>query len=390
MRQISTVIEIGTSKVVSIISEAGQYDEPHILGNASVPYAGYKNRTWVDRKAVAPAIIKALHEAEHKAGHRGKMVHVGIPADFVTVVCAKASLELKDHQSVTEDDVNQLFAVSRSHLNIPKEYKMLHRCPVSFLLDGARRTMDPVGRRAARVSAVISYVLAERWFLTGMENILNRYGYEVSTYIAASYAEALQFIPEDKRDSGAVMLDIGATSSTLMLIRGDGLLMHRVLPFGGANVTNDLAKVFSVSTQMAEELKKRAIFGLSLGEDDFYEVCDRNTYRFVRYPATEVQEVIEARINEILEQVLAILEKDGGRLQPYVPVYVTGGTAAMRGIREFIQKQLERNTAVVQVQSTCFNHPAYSSALAVMELAMEAETDDEPGFFESIKNFFGI
>ena len=90
MRQISTVIEIGTSKVVSIISENGQYDDTHILGSAAVPYAGYKKRKWVDKHALEPAVVNALHEAEKKAGKRCKAVHIGIPADFIKVVCRKA------------------------------------------------------------------------------------------------------------------------------------------------------------------------------------------------------------------------------------------------------------------------------------------------------------
>jgi Tfp pilus assembly PilM family ATPase len=71
-------------------------------------------------------------------------------------------------------------------------------------------------------------------------------------------------------------------------------------------------------------------------------------------------------------------------------VFVTGGTALMRGIREFVQKETNHNTVIVSPRSTCFNQPSYSSALAVAELALEAEADDDAGFFESIKNFFNM
>ena len=60
----------------------------------------------------------------------------------------------------------------------------------------------------------------------------------------------------------------------------------------------------------------------------------------------------------------------------------------MRGLREFVQKYTDHSTSIVQPQSTCFNQPCYSSALAVMDMALEAEIDDEPGFFENFKNIF--
>lgn len=389
MRQISTVIEIGTGKVVALISEAGQYDEAHILGSASVEYAGYKNRKWVDRHSLAPAVMTALHEAEKKAGKKCKQVHVGIPADFVTVVCRNAEISFAKYKTVSQDDVDRLYQSGRSKLNVPKEYVMLHRCPVAFTLDDTRHTMEPIGRKALSLKAVISYVLAERWFINGVTGMLSNHGYNASTFVAASYAEVVRFIPQEKRDHGAIMLDIGKTSSCVMAVRGDGLIYHRVLPFGGANITGDLSKVFNIELNMAEELKKRSIFGLSLNDDDNYEVCDSETYKFVRFPAVEVQDVIEARLKEMLGFVMHSLEKSGCKLPAYVPIYVTGGTASMRGLREFIQKVTERNTVMVQPQSTCFNQPCYSSSLAVMDMALDAESEDDPGIFDSLKNIFG-
>lgn len=388
MRQISTIIEIGTSKVVSVICEAGQYDETHILGSASISYPGYKNRRWADKHSIAHAIISTLREAEKIAGRKAKSVHVGIPADFLKIVCGKVEMDFTAPKTLTEEDIDRLYQKGRSKLQVPKEYMMLHRCPVAFVLDDARKTMEPVGRKAKQLSAIISYVFAERWFASGISKILLKYGYTPSTFIGASYAEALRFIPQEKRDQGAVMIDIGDTSTCLMVARGDGLIFHKVLPFGGSNITDDIIKVLNTKRHVAEELKKRAIYGLSLSEEDCYEVCDKETYKFERYPAYKVQAVIEARLKEMLDIIVDTLDRSGCNLPHYVPVFVTGGTAAMRGLREFVQKETTHNTTIVQPQSTCFNQPSYSSALAVADLALEAETEDESGFFENIKKLF--
>ncbi len=388
MRQISTVIEIGTGKVVCVICEAGKYDEIHILGNATVTYPGYKNRKWVDRHALAPAIKDALHEAEKMAGRKVKNVHVGIPADFLKVVCNKTEIEFNNSKTLTQADINHLYHKSKSKLQVPKDHMVIHRCPIVYMLDDVRKTMDPVTKKAKKVSGIVSYVLAEKWFAMGIKKMLLKYGYNASTFIGASYAEAIKFIPEEKRDHGAVMIDIGNTSTTVMVARGDGLMFHKVLQFGGANITDDIVKVLNTKVKVAEELKKRAIYGLSLSEDDNYEVCDKDTYKFERFPAIKVQAVIEARLTEMMDVIVDTLDKSGCRLPKYVPVFVTGGTALMRGLREFIQKETNHNTTIVMPQSTCFNQPCYSSALAVADFALEAETDDDPGFFENIKNLF--
>ena len=390
MRQVSTVIEIGTGKVVSVICEAGKLDETHILGSSSVSYAGYKNRKWLDKRSVAPAIMKALHEAEHIAGKRSKTVHIGIPGDFLRVVCRRTELELDKPRTVTQGDVQAIYRKSRSSLDVPKDYVLLHKCPIGFMLDDARKTMEPIGRRAKKITVVLSYVFAEKWFVQLIRKILSNNGYTPSTLIGATYAEAVRYIPEEKRDHSAVMIDIGKTSTTVMVAKGDGLTFHTTIGFGGANITDDLVKVLKTTPELAEELKKRSIYGLSLGEDDYYEVCDKSTYKFHRFSAVEVQGIIEARLREMMDFVIEALDKSGCKLPHYVPVFVTGGTALMRGIREFVQKETNHNTVIVSPRSTCFNQPSYSSALAVAELALEAEADDDAGFFESIKNFFNM
>ncbi len=387
MRQISTVIEIGTGKIVSIIGEVGQYDETHIIGSASKNYAGYKNGKWAERNSLPETVLAVLREAEKKAGRRIKYVHVGIPADFVKAVCKQVDVTFKTRRTVTQSDVDELY-LKGSKFQLAKPCTVLHRCPVRFTLDDARRTMEPVGRQATKLSAIVSYVVAEKWFINGITKMLSENGYTASTFVAASYAESMRFIPQEKRDRSAVMLDIGEYSACVMIARGDGLIYHKVFPFGGGNITGDLEKVFNVKHSMAEELKRRAIFGLSLGEDDFYEVCDSDSYKLIRFSALKVQEIIEARLCEMIRIITDSLDNSGCNLPKYVPLYVTGGTASMRGIREFIQKFTEHNTVIVQPQSTCFNNPAYSSSLAVMDMALDAEVDDEPGFWESIKNLF--
>ena len=385
MRQISTIIEIGTGKVVSIICEAGKYDELHILGNATVNYSGFKNGKLVDRHSIVTAIRQALHGAEKMAGKKARNVHVGIPADFIQVVCNKVELEFKNPKTVTQEDINHLYHKSKNALQYSKDYMVIHRCPIVYMLDDARKTMEPQNKQAKKISAVISYVLAEKGFCQGIKKLLSKYGYNASTFIGASYAEAIKFIPEEKRDHGAVMIDIGKTSTTVMIARGDGLMFHKVLNFGGANITDDLVKVLNTKRKVANELKKRAIYGLSLSEEDNYEVCDKDTYKFERFSAIKVQAIIEARLKEMIDVIVDSLDKSGCRLPKYVPVFVTGGTALMRGLREFIQKETNHNTVIVSPQSTCFNQPSYSSALAVADFALEAETDEQVGFFERYK-----
>ncbi len=387
MRQISTVIEIGTSKIVCIMSQKGQFDESHILGSSVKSYAGYKNKKWLDKKSIAPAIIGAIREAEQQAGKKCKYVHIGIPADFTKVVCSNESIDFSGYKTVTQADIEKLYKLGRQKA-IDKDYSIVHVAPVSFKIDNARKTMEPVGQRASKLSATVSFIMVEKWLCSAITKMLDARGYAVSTFISSSYATAMKYISQQKRDNGAIFLDIGDKSTTVALTKGDGILFHKAFSIGGANITGDIVKVLGLKHDMAEELKKRSIYGLSLSQDDFYEVCDKKSCKFERYPAKQVQSIIEARLYEILSVVNNALEKSGSNIPEYVPIFISGGTASMRGIREFVQKYTQRNTNLVQPQSTCFNQPAFASALSVMDMALDVQQDEKTSIFDGLKKLF--
>lgn len=387
MKQVSTIIEIGTSKIVCIIAEKGQFGEAHILGSAFRNYPGYKNKKWIDKKSVFPAIFGALNDAEKQAGKKYRNVHVGIPADFIQVKCSRERVNFPKHKTLTQGDIARLYKSGRNR-SVDETQSIMHVAPVNFKIDDARNTMEPVGQMASSVSATVSYISTMKSFAEAFEKAFSRRGYEVSTFIASSYATAMTFVSQEKRDNGAIVLDIGDKSTSIVITKGDGVIFHKALPFGGRNITNDLKNLLGIKFDMAEDLKKRSIYGLSLSEDDVYEVCDKETGKFERYSAIKVQEIIEARLLEMFEYISYYIENSRCNIPDYIPVFIAGGTASMRGIREFAQKQLSRNTIIVQPQSTKFNQPAFASALAVTDLALDALIENEVSFFDSIKIFF--
>lgn len=387
MRQISTVIEIGTSKIVCIMSQKGQFDESHILGSAVKSYAGYKNKKWLDKKGIAPAIIGAIRAAEQQAGKKCKYVHIGIPADFTKVVCSNESLEFSGYKTVTQADIEKLYKLAKQKV-LDKEHTIIHVAPIGFKIDNARKTMEPVNQKANKLSATVSFIMVEKWLCAAISKMLESKGYTVGAFISSSYATSMKYISQQKRDTGAIMLDIGDKSTTVAIAKGDGLLFHQAISVGGANITNDIVSVLGLKQELAEELKKRSIYGLSLSKDDFYEVCDKKSCKFERYPARQVQNIIEARLYQILGVINNALEKSDCNIPDYVPIFVSGGTASMRGIREFIQKYTGRNTNLVQPQSTCFNQPAYASALSVTDMALDAQQEEKLSVFDSLKKLF--
>ena len=92
--------------------------------------------------------------------------------------------------------------------------------------------------------------------------------------------------------------------------------------------------------------------------------------------------------DEICDIIKRELDKSGCILPEYVEIWLTGGTSGMRGIREFMQKRLNRGVSLIQPKSTRLNKPEFSSALGVIDLALDNITQEEVSLLEQIKQIF--
>jgi len=223
MKQTTAAIEFGTSKIVCMVAEKGTYNGYNLLGTSVIEYAGYTKRGWVEPNELNYAITSALRDAQKQAGFRTKLVHVGIPAEFTEVVCRKVHLNFGKEKRINQNDIELLFKRGENFSAL-KGYTVAHRCPITFLVDGERRTMDPINMMASQISAVVSYVLVDKGFLNSVNQLLEEEGCMVDSAISSTLAQGLAFIPSDVRDRTVILVDIGHRFTAVSVLKGDGIV----------------------------------------------------------------------------------------------------------------------------------------------------------------------
>ncbi len=387
MKQIAAAIEIGTGKLVCMIAQSGAADGFNLLGTAVTAYSGYNKKGWIEPKELRYAFGSVISEAEKQAGQKIRYVHVGVPADFTEVICRKVSLNFNKNKRISQEDIDLLFKRGEN-FSLLRSCLIAHRCPIQFTIDGERRTMNPIGVYASEIEATVSYVLVDKAFAQSVSSLLDSLGYQVDTFISPTLAQALAFIPEDMRDRTAVLVDIGYRSTAITVLKGDGILYHKTVPVGGAHITRDLAITMHIEDDIAQQLKHRTVYGLSIGKDDKYEIMMKETYKILRFPAARVHEIVNARVEEICQVIKRTLQNCGCILPEYVSIYLTGGTSNMRGIREFAQKEIGRSVTLIQPKATKMNKPEFSAALGTIDYASESVSEEEPTLWEHIKMIF--
>jgi cell division protein FtsA len=160
----------------------------------------------------------------------------------------------------------------------------------------------------------------------------------------------------------------GATTSLAIFDEGE-LQFVGVIPIGGNDVTKDLATVLATIPEVAEEIKLKHVSALK-GEMDKEVVIKRGREEF-RFKRKEVDEVVDARLEEIFEDVRAMLKLAGYDRRLPEGLVICGGGAKMRNIEHFARKHVElaarvaKPSGIIGVSEDILK-PEFATAIGLM------------------------
>lgn len=388
VKTMAAAIDFGTSKVVTLVAESGGYHRCDIIGAGQVPYDGYTDGYWNTPEKVSEAIQASIQEAENQSHRRITEIHVGVPGEFCRVYVIESTLQLQGvDPHVTPADVDRIFAIADENLQ-PVRGIIIHRSPAWFTVDDGKKTMEPVGMKGSTLKTLVSFVVADEFFLNDINRRMQALGVEVAGFFSLPMGESLLFLPPEDRDRTAVLLDVGYLNTEIMAVEGDALVYHKVIPIGGAHITVDLTYGLEVPMAVAEQIKRNYIFGMP-GGDNIEAMLDNG--RTESFERDAVARVLEPRVDEIADEIRKNLDESGVRLGSWSNVYLTGGgLALMRGGREYLASQLKRPVRAPSPKAAKLNSPIYSSSLGLMDLVFETieQQTEKSGLFDRVKGFF--
>ena len=171
---------------------------------------------------------------------------------------------------------------------------------------------------------------------------VNKAGLEVTETVLESLAAAEATLSADERELGVCLLDIGASSSELVVFFEGSVAHTSVVPIGGDHFTNDLAVGLHVTAPEAEWLK--CSYGHAVvtcvPQDSEVEVAGLPGYepRVVRQRF--IAEILEPRARELF-QLLRDNLRQGGVLEAMgAGCVLTGGGARLPGLLETAESLL--------------------------------------------------
>jgi cell division protein FtsA len=344
-------VDIGTSKVSSIIGRVHKNSQLEILGRGMSPCNGLKKGVIVDIEATAACIRSAVEEAEAAANMRVGSAFINIHGMHVSVINNKSWLAISNgNREITHRDIDSILHSVRD-IEIPEDRQLIDVIPRQYIIDGYDEIIDPIGMVGTRLEVDADIVVGK---ITSVQNIVKsveRAGIQLDGIVAEAFATGEICLTADERDMGVILLDIGGGVTDISVFQGKRLVFYDSIPVGGDHITNDIAIGLRISNTEAEKIKRQFELALTslIKNDQEISVFDINENKKKNVKVSEVVEIIEARVYEIFSLSRNQLAKAGALLKPGGGVVLTGaGISYVDGSRQLAQEVFEVPVRVVQ------------------------------------------
>jgi cell division protein FtsA len=342
-------LDIGSSKIACFIARIDAEGPPRVTGIGHHLAAGMRNGAVANIEELQNAISTTVATAEQMAGETVERVVVNVSGAQLLSQTVNIELPLNGRE-VTDNDIHRITA--QGQLMVPEDsqghaLELIHTIPVGYTLDSQKGVRDPVGMTGHALHTQLHLISAAFGPVRTLVAAIARCHLDVERLIAAPYASGLACLVEDEMDLGALVIDMGAGTTSFAVFFDGQVVYTDGIPIGGAHVTNDIARGLTTTLMHAERLKTLYGNAISSAMDaremiDVPQVGEEAPEHAYHIPKSQLVGIIQPRLEEIFEIVRSRMEKSGFNDVAGRRVVLTGGASQMPGVRELAQKVLDR------------------------------------------------
>jgi len=402
--RIVTGIDIGTSKITTLIASASDDSTIRVIGVSTVASRGLRKGQIVNIEEATSVISESLEAAERMAGISVASAYLLTGGNHIASLNSHGVVAVAEpDKEITDNDVKRVIDAAKA-ISLPSSREILHIIPRGYLVDGQEGIVDPVNMTGVRLEVDTHLITGGSIAIRNLYKCVEELGVEVESVIFGGLASSYATLSDTEKELGVVLVDIGGGTTDVAIYVDGALSYSSVIPVGAINITKDLAAGLRISLESAEKIK------LALGQvpknpvvsDDEnvktkVDKSDEIDISNLMLPEemktisrkTLVEGIVKPRLNEIFSLVGLEIKKSGfGGMTPS-GVVLTGGGALSVGAIESARRNLAMSVRVGIPKNISglideITTPAYASSVGLLLYGMKADKHISAPLFGSI------
>jgi cell division protein FtsA len=333
MRKWKTVsaIDVGTTKVCTLIAEVGDGGQMRIAGVGLVPSRGLHKGMVVNINEAKESVRASIKKAEQSSGYRVDSAYVGVTGRHISGRNDRGQVAVtRNDRLVRPDDLRRVLQNAQA-VRVTSDEKLLHLIPRSYAVDGQEGVQNPVGMHGFKLDVETHVITAAVSSVQNLVKCIRGVGVDVEDLVFEALASSEAVLTEDEKQVGVILADIGGGTTDISVFKDGSIWQTAIVPVAGYQMTRDIAIGLGLPFEVAEEMKKKyatAMPAYDTKADDAIPTGQNGN----RVSYSGLCDIVRARIEEVLR--LIVLELPHGEQDLLVPggLVLTGGTSNLPGI----------------------------------------------------------
>ena len=326
-------IELSSSRI------SGMAGQKNVDGSINVMAYAYEDARLFIRKGLIFNIDKAkaalssvIRQLEVQLGSSIAKVYVGIGGQSMRTVKNEINREVTGEDKISQTLIDQICDENR-------DYPIADMCildfePQEYNIDGKLVT-EPVGVTGQHLTARFLNVVARATMRKNLEQSFDEAHVETADMFIIPRALSHSVLTVDELRAGCALVDFGAETTTVTVFKNNLMRYLAVIPLGGNAITKDLATL-QIEEEEAERLKLD--YTNFIPEDNEAEEKTITLMDGRAVPASQVCDIIESRVEEIIANVWNQIQLSGYEDKLLQGVVFTGGACKLPGLEDAFKK----------------------------------------------------
>jgi cell division protein FtsA len=391
-------IDIGTTKICSILAELDETGDMRIMGVGAVPSKGMQKGSVVDIDQAKQQIQESVKIAQNTCGIEMKSAYISITGRHLRSVNNRGTVGiLRRNRVVAPSDAKRAIQTA-ANIAIPSDRSLLQVIPRIYILDGQVEVKDPVGMHGFRLDADAHLVTGATAAVRNLTTCVRGAKIGVLGLIPQAIASSEAVLTDDEKNAGVLLVDVGGGTTDIAYFKHGSIYYSAVIPIAGNQITRDLSISLAIPFEVAEEAKIRyADVTPGYEEEETTISIGGDGYTI---PLREFQEIVRARMEEIFRLFFTEISSQEFEFVAPAGLVLVGGTANTPGIEALGEEISGFPTQVrapreVSGPADLLYDPAYTASMGLLFWGAKHQghqvwkvKEPRPGIIQALRQFF--
>lgn len=362
-------LDIGTSRITAMVARKTWDDVLSITASEYVDSEGCVRRGCIfNVDEAAQKIIGLIRRLSTKAGAPIEKIYVGIGGQSLRTEPITIKKDVPGG-IVSSDLLNQIREEARDYDQIDlNETEILDVVSPEYYLDGQMHAGNPKGATCSVIEARFQLIVGRASIKKNLfKTVELKARIDTAGFAISPLATAEAVLSDKEKKLGCFLIEFGAGVTYLSVYKNGSLQYLVTIPLGGEVITRDICSL-NILEKDAEEIKITR--GSALPETT---------------EADSIHPVIEARLEEILANVLEQIKKSGWLQSVGAGIVITGGASLMRELPEVLRNKTNREVRLASTRRSLVNqaaevsrNPANSTVIGLLASGKENCLQQKP------------